>query len=253
MNMSEIIKDSLSYPLSNWKKILILGIIVLITGMDYIFFSLSSNVALIIAFVIITWIIAFFARGYQFRIIKSSLSGVRELPEFNAWIDMFLDGIKVFIVAFVYLIPAILIIVFAGLSFGLSIMHFQLPLSYFDLNILVNIIILALIALLYTIIILPIDLIAIAHMANNNSELSSAFRFHEILDKISTNGWINLIIWYILTGIIFLILLAIGGLVTNIIGRITFPIVGTMLISLTVMPYIFIFLSRSVALFYMSK
>jgi hypothetical protein len=253
MNMGEIIKDSLRYPFSDWKKILILGIIVLITGLDYIFFSLSSNVALILLFVIITWIIAFFARGYQFRIIKSSLSGVIELPEFNAWRDMFVDGIKVFIVTFVYLIPAILIIVFAGLSFGSTIINFQSPLSSFDLNILVNVIILALIAILYTIIILPIDSIAIAHMANNDSELSSAFRFYEILDKISTNGWINLIVWYIVTGILFLILLFIGSLVTNIIGRITFPIVGTILISLTVMPYLFMFLSRSVALFYMSK
>jgi hypothetical protein len=253
MNISEIVGDAVRYPFSDWKKILILGIIVLITGLDTYFFRLSSNVALIILFVIITWIIAFFSRGYQFRIIKSSLSGVRELPDFNAWIDMFVDGIKVFIVTFVYLIPSILIIVFAGLSFGLTIMNFQLPLSSSDLNILLNVIILALIAILYTIIILPINLIAIAHMANNDSELSSAFRFHEILDKISTKGWVNLIIWYIVTGILFLILLAIGGLVSSIIGIITFPLVGTILISLTVMPYLFMFLNRSLALFYMSN
>jgi hypothetical protein len=121
------------------------------------------------------------------------------------------------------------------------------------MNILLNVIILALIAILYIIIILPIEIIAIADMANNDSKLSSAFRFHEIFDKISSNGWINLIIWYIVTGIIFLILLAVGGLITDIIGRITSPIVGTLLISLTVLPYLFMFLSRSVALFYMSK
>ena len=172
MNMGGIIKDSLRYPFSDWKKILILGIIVLITGTDYIFFRLSSNVTLTILFVIITWVIAFFARGYQFRIIKSSLNGVRELPEFNAWIDMFVDGIKVFIVGFVYLIPAILIIAFAALSYGSAIINFQAPLSSSDVNILVNVIILVLIAILYTIIILPIEIIAIAHMANNDSKLS---------------------------------------------------------------------------------
>jgi hypothetical protein len=253
MNISEIVKDSLIYPFSDWKKILILGIIVLITGMDYNFFRLSSNVALIIIFVIITWIIAFFARGYQFRIIKLSLSGVNELPEFNAWIDMFVDGFKVFIVVMGYLIPAILIIAFAGLSFGSTIMNFLYPPSNFDVNILLNVIILVLIAIVYTIIILPIDMMAIAHMANNDSKLSAAFRFHEIFDKISNNGWINLIIWYIVTGILFLILFIIGSFVTNIIGKITFPLVGTILSSLTVMPYLFMYLSRSVALFYMSE
>ena len=31
MNMSEIIKDSLRYPFSDWKKILILGLIVIVS------------------------------------------------------------------------------------------------------------------------------------------------------------------------------------------------------------------------------
>ena len=55
---------------------------------------------------------------------------------------------------------------------------------------------------------------AIAHMANNDSKLGSAFNFRDILNKISTNGWINLIIWYIVTGIIFLVLFIIGIFVT---------------------------------------
>ena len=39
------------------------------------------------------------------------------------------------------------------------------------------------------IIIGPILAIAVAHMANNNSKFSAAFRFHEIMNKIGRIGW----------------------------------------------------------------
>ena len=40
---------------------------------------------------------------------------------------------------------------------------------------------------------------AMAHMANNDSKLLTAFRFRDIIDKISILGWRNIIIWYIVT------------------------------------------------------
>jgi hypothetical protein len=44
---------------------------------------------------------------------------------------------------------------------------------------------------------------AIAYMADNDSNLGAAFRFLEILNKISSNGGIEFILWYIVTGIVF--------------------------------------------------
>jgi len=105
------------------------------------------------------------------------------------------------------------------------------------------------IALLYMIIVIPLALMAITHMANNDSILNSAFRFREILDKIRTKGWINIIGWYILTGILALIIITLGNIVTNI-SSIFNVIVGIVLYSLIIIPYLYMYLSRSVALFY---
>jgi PsbP-like protein len=102
------------------------------------------------------------------------------------------------------------------------------------------------------IIVIPLALMAVAHMANNDSKLDSAFRFREILDKIRTQGWINLIGWYILTGILALIIVTIGNIITTIFNIIN-PIIGTVLISLIIIPYLYIYISRSIPLFYISS
>ena len=112
MNMSRIIKDALKYPFSDWKKILILGFVILVSDLTLIFYNIShiTNNEILIPF--IGFLILFFVVGYEFRIIKSSLNGVDELPKFNAWAVMFKEGIKNYIVHFVYLIPVFLIILF---------------------------------------------------------------------------------------------------------------------------------------------
>ena len=62
MDIGEIISDSIKYPSSNWGKVLILGIITI------------ASVLIIPVFLLI---------GYVFRIIKATLAGIDELPEFD--------------------------------------------------------------------------------------------------------------------------------------------------------------------------
>ncbi len=112
--------------------------------------------------------------------------------------------------------------------------------------------ILVFIALLYILIILPINYMAIAHMANNNGTIMAAFRFHEIIDKIGTIGWGNLILWYLVTGTIYIIISLVGAIITGIFSIIN-PIVSIILNSLIIYPYLNIYLNRSIALFYLSK
>jgi len=47
----------------------------------------------------------------MFRIVKSSLNGKVELPDFNDWLNMGVEGIKVFIAFIVYSLPVILILI----------------------------------------------------------------------------------------------------------------------------------------------
>ena len=80
LDVSEMVKDSLRYPFSDWKKILMLGIIVFISS---VFYSLAYSFV-VVPTVIITWflgivglLIFFLSSGYVFRMIKSSLKLIR--------------------------------------------------------------------------------------------------------------------------------------------------------------------------------
>jgi hypothetical protein len=261
MDLGGIIGDAVGYPFSDWKKILILGILAMIsslgTAMLFIgtLLGIKNVVVIILLFIIGYFIFGFLIDGYNFKIIKMSLSDVRELPEFNNWVEMFLDGIKVSVVFIVYIIPAILIITFAGLSVLPTLESLVSNPSAIDLNIILSILsatILVLITILYIIIILPINYMAIAHMADNNSKFRAAFRFHDIIDKIGRIGWGNLIIWYIVTGTIYIIITVIGSIITTIFSILN-PIIGIVISSLIVSPYLYMYINRSIALFYLSE
>ncbi|MEN6553415.1 MAG: DUF4013 domain-containing protein [Methanobacterium sp.] len=281
MNIGEIIKDSIRYPLSDWKKILILGIIIIVNCISAAAMSLGvTNIDIKLLLAGIGFIIGFFGSGYTLRIIKSSLDGKKELPEFNNWIDMGVGGVKVFLTFIVYSIPAIIIMSILIVSFfesftlflesfgsnpleflfnpSLSVIWNGIPsigVILYDISSFVGLEgISALIGILYMIIITPILLVAIANMAYYEGELKSAFRFREIFDEITSIGGINLIKWYVVAGIIFLIIfMGINVAISYFFSLIFLDIVGGVLILLIVAPYFYMYFSRSVALFYMPE
>lgn len=272
MEISEIVKDALRYPFSDWKKILILGTIIFISSMPSRLLSYTNN-DLILLFVGIGFITGFFVNGYLFRILKSSLEGNVKLPEFKAWIDMFVDGVKVFLVFLIYLIIPPLVILFLLLFFtGFDFTMFQTNLSIFGslginpleflasgilpgifnfVGISFNLFgeVIALLMLFYFIIILPLFLVAIASMAYDEGELRSAFRFREILEDITDIGRFNLIKWYIVTGILFLTLLLLRNIITYLLSFIDFAVLSV-IISLILIPYSYMYYVRALALFY---
>ena len=258
MQIGEIITDSLKYPLSNWKKFLILGIIIVFSNL----LTMGINLGLksyteIILLGVIGFLIGILVDGYIFKILRSTLEGMDELPDFNAWLEMFINGIKMIIVRIVYAIPAILIAVYALLSFGPALMNLFLHPSSTpsdaDISIFLNISVLILIASLYLLIITPIMFMAMANMANSAGKLGAAFGLGEIFNKIRDIGWGNLIVWYIAAGLIYLGLTLIGSFITTLgISKLTQPIIGSIILSLIVIPYVYMFLYRSVALVYRS-
>jgi hypothetical protein len=277
MKVTEIIQNSLKYPLKDWKKFLILGIIFIILNIAYISRSLGEeNVDLLAIFVGIAFVVGFLVNGYIFRIIKSSFDGKVELPKFDNWIDMGLEGAKVYIVYMIYLIPTVLLSIVlisssynVMLSSGLSTIDliasfnsvlWQGTLIFIGLIILfgttvaVDVIIrlgvLYPIVILYSIIVTPIFLVAIANMGYDEGDLKSAFKIREILGEISIIGWGNLIKWYIIMGIIFIAFWIISNIVLYLFSLIN-PIIGGILLALTIYPYLTMFLARSMALFYL--
>ena len=230
MDVGNVMTDSLKYPSSNWKKVLILGVMILFS------------------FLIIP---LFIVLGYFVRVLKASLAGLEDLPEFDEWVDMIVDGIKVLLVGIVYSLPAIVIMAVSMIAIWGSLssitamqstgMSPTTALGMFTGIGFIGMIV----AILYLLIITPILYVAIANMAYNE-ELGSAFRFSEIFGLISQIGWVDLIVWYVVVILIGFVVSFIGGIIGII------PIIGGIIAALTVYPYYNIFLSRAIAWLYAS-
>jgi hypothetical protein len=234
MDIGDVVSDSLKYPSSDWTKVVILGVL------------------LLISFLIIP---LFLAIGYTFRVIKASLTGIEELPTFDEWGEMMIDGIKVFVVYLVYSLPAIIISVFSLISMWYSIVSLdhitqisgttltpEMVFSIFGGTALVGLII----AGIYILVIYPIMAVGIGNMAYYDGELGAAFRFSEIIEIISQIGWVDLIIWYVVVLIVGIVISFIGGIIGII------PILGWIILIFLVYPYIYLFYARTVAWLYSS-
>ena len=260
MNKKELVFDALRYPLSDWKKILILGIIIVISSLYIVakLLGITNNIFLDLLG-ISGLLIGVLLNGYAFRIIKSTLTGAEKLPEFNILTDMFINGIRALFVAIVYATPCLIVLIFAPILFAL-LLGTLFPIApddngfYPGLLILFGIFMLFMIlfTFIYLIVIFPIYAIALANMAHSNNKLTAAFRFHEILNKIRNIGWINGIMQYILLGIPFVILFIISGFIITIF-RLIHPVIGIVIILLIVVPYLEMYMARSIALVYTLK
>jgi len=230
MDMGEIIGDAFKYPVSNWKRLLILGVIVLISQFSMEIIMGYGNVYGLLYFLLIPALVAsILILGYQFRTIRTSIMGENELPEFNEWTKLFLDGLRLFITSLVYgIIPAIVLVVgFIMLLVGSSG---------------IGVIILLLGAVLL-IIVGIISLMAISNMAYHD-EIGAAFRFGEIRERIESIGWLRYILMLILLGIFYIILAVVAALVTMI------PFAGLVLMSLIIYPFMYLFMYRAYGLIF---
>jgi hypothetical protein len=155
------------YPFLDWKKILILGIILVVSNSANIIQTFLDNVGvMVISLGLIGFVAKFLANGYKFKILESSFNGVKEPPEFNNWSEMFTNGIKLFIVGFIYTIPAILLVftiipLKSGIELIIGVMSFSTFSTYLGAKWFLGIL-----ALLYFIVIIPLMLEAVANMVH---------------------------------------------------------------------------------------
>ena len=264
MNVGKIVKDALRFPFHDWKKIFLLGIILLISSTLVDLAVFTQNNAETGLLIIIGFLLVLLVYGYSLKMIKSSLAGGMNLPAFKNWIDMLNAGIKVLIVGIIYFIPIILVIILAAILYpsnitaifeGIGLNPLAVAGSLLEailiqgignlVPILYNITdtaIIGSIALLYIIIITPVLLMAIVRMADEN-KLSEAFKLRKIFDKISIIGLDNFVEWYTITGIIYLIILAMVNIFYFYVGP---------LMLLILIPYYYIYQTRSLAMLYLT-
>jgi hypothetical protein len=217
MDVGEIISDAIRYPSSDWKKIIILGVILIIPIVDFI------------------------GLGYILRIIKSTLAGYDDLPEFDDLSDLFIDGLKVLVVSIAYFIIP-LIVISVGLVGSTALVSGAItnPLALVGLGVT------SIIGGILFIIFELFWIIAIANMALYD-ELGAAFKFSEIVGRISNIGWGKYIIWYIVMIIIGIIFGIISGILQII------PVIGLIIAVILIYSYFSMFGGRSVALIFASS
>ena len=279
MDLKEIIGNSLKYPLSDLKIFFILGIITLITSISSVIQSFGVTDFMVVwILILIGVVIGFFVDGYFFKILKSSLDDLCQPPVFGNWKIMFTDGLKVYLVSFVYCLPAILMIIYfiqgsfdylvnylsmmgmdlnyllSGLfesKIGVMFLNFMSVLGEFPIMIPEGST--AFIGILYMVAVAPLFFMALVHIANYDGDLKTAFRFNEIINEIGEIGWGKLILWYVTMLIIFFALLTVLNLVNflfpaNLVSFNVFTVLYSFLVA-----YLVMFFARSSALLYICE
>ncbi|QUH22516.1 DUF4013 domain-containing protein [Methanobacterium alkalithermotolerans] len=273
MDIDQNIVNSLEYARSSWGKVATLGGILFVPFLIlfvFIFIGAISNngfvLGLLIFIGILIMLIAFFlVNGYFFRVIKSTLAGLDEMPDFDDWGELTVDGLKVLLVQLIYtiifgilaVIPIFIIFLILGLigSFlGIAgsmadpstlspaflagsgvfiwVMYLGIFLSY---------LIMIPVGLLYYI----VTFIGISNMAYQDN-MGSAFAISEIRERISSIRWGKVIIRVIAT--YFVTTMAV--LVSYVLGLL---LVGIILVPIIILPFLTIFMARSTGLLYLNE
>jgi hypothetical protein len=217
MDIGENLSDAIRYPFNDWVKIIILGIISIIPIVDFV------------------------SLGYYLRIIQSTLVGIDELPEFDDFGGLFINGLKVFIANIVYFIVPIIFYILAY-SFAVSTTYGGIYVPAFVGIAAVFLILFIISLILAYLLFLP----ALVNMAIYDAELGAAFRFSEIIDRIRQIGWADYIIWIIVMIVVTVVL----GVIIGLIGSILLIILIGFLVWIFGFTYIYMFVIRSLALLF---
>ena len=157
----DIYKDSLEYSAKDLKTLLILGVTYFLS---FLFLPI------------------FLIYGYSYRVTKISVEGMINgndpLPEFDNVIDMFVDGIKVVLVYFVYcLIPFLIFMLFAIVYSAIG--------GYGESALMAIGSIVTIVAIICAYL---MSMFGVANMANYDGSLKKAFDYKEIIEIIKSIG-----------------------------------------------------------------
>lgn len=179
--------------------------------------------------------------GYLLKIIKTSFKGSDELPDFDNWKSMYLNGIKLILTVIIYFLPIIILVLILNPSQIFSLFN-----TNFSLYNLWSMLLGSIVQIIIFIAIGVIEFVGIANMALYDGEISAAFRFREIINRISMIGWKKYLISYLIIWIL--------GFLTFIISILMlFILIGIIIIPLLIIPYFMTLNARFLALIFASS
>ena len=224
-SITDCVVEGLKYPFNDLKKVLCFGVLFTLTNLisfaisfkfldilkafsklsDHgnnvvsIFQLPANDMYMMIALLIISLIIVLFINGYEWAIVKCSINKTENLPGFDNIREMFVNGVKYFIVTVVYnIIPLVL------LGIGMRFINESFVL------------ILVLISIVLFIIANFLLIMAINNMVAHDN-FKKAFDFKEITGNISNLGWGKYVGILIFTFIVYFIIMIAIGLILSII------------------------------------
>lgn len=275
MNLTDIFKDSLNYPIKDMKLLIILGVILSVASIINYASGNAGGLGFICS--ILSILISFIVIGYYLSVIKDSIDLSDKIPSFDPKNNL-VDGLKAFVVSLVYGIIYILIAfiialitgAFSGIfkissaimnsaavnTTGVSSASFQAALSdpavaqVISHNVMGISLALVLIAIISIIFVLVVP-IAFCRLAKYDS-IGSALNFVDVFGDISSIGFLRYLGWAIIFILIMLVISIILGIlfgVAALLGPIGIIII-TIIFSLIVSPYVFMFEARALGLLY---
>lgn len=236
MSLGDILSKSLSYPLSDLKNFLIVGIFTMLASLATVcdaIFGPNSGISFVGA--IIGIIFALIIAGYSITVIKKAMNRSNEIPSFD-FVNNFVDGIKVLVIAIVYLfIP--LIITFALLvMFGLVGAGFN--------NIAASLGIWSFLAIILFILFGIFEVIAEARFAESGS-IGYALSIGQVFEDVKRIGIIKIILFLIISIILMFIVSFIIGLLAII------PVIGVIIANIILGGYFTLFYGYAIGLLYL--
>ncbi|MDP3066458.1 MAG: DUF4013 domain-containing protein [Methanobacteriaceae archaeon] len=186
-----------------------------------------------------------FETGYVFKILEETVHGSLKPPQFNRFSSLILHGVKESIVTILYFsIP--LILFFIGLDLfssylelGLGALNDFLGLDVGQLN---SMVFLGAIFIMFSAVSIIFQGVLL-NMAHNNGTIHSAFNFLQILSRLKKIGFKRLFFIYAITAVLLIVL---KNILFDTLHQL--PIVGDIILTLIITPYLLILTTRMLGL-----
>lgn len=262
MEFGEIFSNAIKYPLSDYQKLLILGALYVIINIPTILGQFGfRNGTLSLIFLLVSIILNLIILGFTLNVIKNAINLDDNIPDFD-WRKNIVDGLKYFVVVFVYyLIPSIVVTIIGIASLSSFFMSIgkkgmdtianaaspevamnAIPTAAWS-NLAAGLALTAVVAIILFLIFGIFATVAVCRLAKHDS-LDEAFHIGDIMDDIKEIGILRIIGFLI----ILIIIVAILGFVIGLLSLI--PYVGIIIGYLVGSSFIALFYNRAVGLLY---
>jgi len=182
-------------------------------------------------------LLSFFISGYVVRIYR----GEKPAPDFTGWAGLFVDGIKLAIVWFLWVLPLFIVLVL-GAAFAFIMFVSSSSATVPNITILLFVILLLLLELVLLIIVVLFGILGAIRFARTGS-IREGIRVSEILHTIRTMGWMSYVLALIVVAVVCILYAFITGVLSVI------PFIGWVLV-LIAAPFFTIFIARYFTLLY---